>query len=85
MEKLAILPEITLERDMQSTPTLTSTWVTTLMANELARVNTSMLTVIDMRELFLAIRNMESVDSPPKIRANTMVRYPLFRTMVKWY
>jgi hypothetical protein len=52
MEKRVILPETTLGKGTQFIPTLTNTLGTTLMANELGKENTSMLTVIDMRELF---------------------------------
>lgn len=84
MEKLAILPEITLAKDMQSTQMVTSTSGITSMANELAKENISTLMEIATKELSKTIKNMESVDSPPKIKANTTVHPKSFRSMVKW-
>ena len=67
-----------------SIPMVISTVETTSMAKELEKENISMLMEIAMMELLSAIRNMESVDLPPKIRDNTMVPFSLFRSMGEW-
>ena len=67
-----------------SIPMVISTVETTLMAKELEKENISMLMEIAMMELLSVIKNMELVDSPPKIRDNITVVFSSFRSMGKW-
>lgn len=67
-----------------SIPMVISTVETTLMAKELEKENISMLMEIAMMELLSVIKNMELVDSPPKIRDNITVSFSSFRSMGKW-
>lgn len=74
-EKLAIHPEITMEKDTLSTPMEISISVITLTDREQAKASISMPTVIDTKVHSSPIKNMESVDSLQKIRDSTMVKY----------
>jgi hypothetical protein len=63
MEKLETHPEITLEKDMQFTPTVINIWVIMSTDKELARASISMPTVIATKVHLSPIKSMESVDS----------------------
>lgn len=78
------LPEIIADRVMPFTPMEINTAETTKTGREPAKENIATRMEIGMKAPLFAIKNMESVDLPPKKKDNTTVLNYLLRSMGKW-